>query len=93
MRQTILVLVTIWLSLTAHAQSQFAGWYGFFSTFKLNHQLSIHFDGQLRSTDELEQVQTLLLRTGLNVQVKKNMVATAGYAFIHNRRVIGSVSG
>jgi len=93
MRRTFLVLATIWLSAPSHAQSQFAGWLGNFSTFKLNHPLSIHFDAQLRSTGELEHVQTFLVRTGLNVQVKKNIVATAGYAFIHNRRVIGHVSG
>ncbi len=77
----------------AHSQSQFSGWFGNFSTFKLNNKFSIHFDGQLRSTDDIEHISTLLLRTGLNIQVRKNMVATAGYAFINNRRVIAGVSG
>lgn len=75
------------------AQSEFSGWFANFSTFKLSNKYSIHFDGQLRSTNDIEHLSTLLLRTGLNVNVKKNMIATAGYAFINNRRVIGSFSG
>ena len=76
-----------------HAQSEFSGWVANFSTFKLSNKFSIHFDGQLRSTDDIEHISTLLLRTGLNWHVKKNMTATAGYAYIHNRRVVGPVSG
>jgi|ADGO01.1.fsa_nt_gi hypothetical protein len=77
----------------AGAQTQFSGWLGNFSTFKLSNKFSIHFDGQLRSTDNIEHLSSLLLRTGLNVHVRKNMIATAGYAFAHSRRVIASVSG
>lgn len=80
-------------ALPAHAQTQFAGWLSNFSTFKLNERLSIHFDGQLRSSGQLEHIQTLLLRTGLNVHIKKNLTATAGYAFIHNYRVVAGVEG
>jgi hypothetical protein len=75
------------------AQTQFSGWFGNFSTFKLSNKFSIHFDGQLRSTDDVEHVATLLLRTGLNMHVRKNMTATAGYAYILNRRVIAGISG
>jgi len=76
-----------------HAQAQFSGWFGNFSSFKLSNKLSIHFDGQLRSTDDIEHISTLLLRTGLNLNLRKNMIGTAGYAYIRNRREIGNVSG
>jgi hypothetical protein len=89
----ILLVITLLAGKLAFAQSQFSGWFADFSTFKLSNKYSIHFDAQLRSTDDIEHISTLLLRTGLNVQVKKNMTATAGYAFIHNRRVIGNISG
>lgn len=78
---------------TAGAQSQLSGWLADFSTFKLSNKYSIHFDGQLRSTDNIEHISSLLLRTGLNVHVKKNMIATAGYAFVHSRRIVDGVSG
>lgn len=89
----ILLVITLLAGKLAFAQSQFSGWFADFSTFKLSNKYSIHFDAQLRSTDDIEHISTLLLRTGLNVHVKKNMIATAGYAFIHNRRVIGNISG
>lgn len=55
--------------------------------------MSIHFDAQLRSTDELQHIQTYLLRTGLNYHLNKSMTVTGGYAFINNRRVVNNVSG
>ena len=77
---------------SSKAQVQFSGWLASFNTFKLNNKLSIHFDGQLRSTDEWQQVQTILLRPGLNVHLNKNWVATGGYAFIGNRRTLSGIS-
>ncbi len=50
-------------------------------------------DAQLRSSDQLEHVQTFLIRTGINYKLKNNLIATAGYAFISNRRVVENISG
>ena len=77
----------------AKAQSQFTGWTAIFNTFKTGKKTSIHADVQLRSTDEIKQVQTLLLRTGLNIHLSKKIIVTAGYAFIRNKRIINNVSG
>lgn len=77
----------------AHAQSQFSGWVASFNTIKTSAKTSIHSDIQLRSTDKIKHTQTLLLRAGLNVHLKKNIIVTAGYAFINNRRTISNVSG
>jgi hypothetical protein len=88
-----LLIIFVFVANIAPAQTQFNGWFGNFSTFKLSNKFSIGFDAQLRSTDNIEHIATLLLRTGLNVHVKKNMALTAGYAFIHNRRVVAGISG
>jgi len=80
-------------STAIQAQVQFSGWLGSFNTFKLNNKFSLHFDAQLRTTDELKDVQTILLRPGLNFHANKNWVLTTGYAYISNRRSVSSVSG
>lgn len=67
-----------------------SGWLASFNTFRLNKNFSLHLDAQLRSTDDLEQVRTVLLRPGLNFQLAKGLTATAGYAFISNRALTGS---
>ena len=93
----ILILPVIFLagsiSFISMAQTQFTGWTALFTTFKTGKKTSIHADVQLRSSDELKQVQTLLLRSGLNIHLSKKIIITAGYAFIYNKRSIGNVSG
>ena len=93
----IFILTVIFLagsiSFISMAQTQFTGWTALFTTFKTGKKTSIHADVQIRSSDELKQVQTLLLRTGLNIHLSKKIIITAGYAFIHNKRSIGNVSG
>lgn len=85
------LLLAFFIFHKAQAQVQFSGWLASFNTFKLNNKLSLHFDAQLRSTDELESIQTILLRPGLNVHLK-SWVLSGGYAYIANRRTIGLVS-
>ena len=94
MRKRILFLfLTISLYSVGYAQTQFSGWLASFNTFKLNNKFSVHFDAQLRSTDELKAVQTILLRPGLNFHLSKNWMLTGGYAYISNRRSVAGVSG
>lgn len=90
---TISLLFFNIFSITSQAQTQLAGWLADFNTVKLNTKLSLHSDFQLRSSHQLDNTQTLLLRTGLNYHISKKWVATAGYAFIHNRRIISNISG
>jgi Protein of unknown function (DUF2490) len=81
------------LFLALNAQSQFTGWLASFNTFKTGEKTSIHADIQLRSTDEIKQVQTFLIRSGLNIHLNKKTTATVGYAFISNKRTVSNVSG
>ena len=90
-KHTLLVAVLLFIYTASNSQTQFSGWLASFNTFKLNNKLSLHFDGQLRSTDDLEHVQTLLLRPGLNIHVGKNWVLTGGYAYIGNRRTAETI--
>lgn len=93
MRKRVLFIFLMVIFFSAlKAQPQFTGWLASFNTFKLNNKLSLHFDGQLRSSDDLEAVQTILLRPGLNVHVHKAWVLTGGYAYIANRRNVGNLS-
>lgn len=93
--RTSLFLVALLLifSITSNAQQvQHSGWLASFNTFKINSKFSAHFDAQFRSTNNLNQFSTILIRPGLNYHINKSLVATAGYAFIPNRRTVGTVS-
>lgn len=74
-------------------QHQFSGWMSSFNTIKLDKKLSLHLEGQIRSNDEWVHFQTLMLRTGLNYHPNKQVILTAGYAFINNRTVKSNTSG
>jgi hypothetical protein len=74
-------------------QTNVSGWLASFNTIKLKAPLSLHFDAQLRSTDEVKQVQAILLRPGLNYHINKQFVASLGYAYIGNRRSIATIDG
>lgn len=93
MKKALLLIILITATLPAYTQTQFCGWLASFNTVKLNKKFSLHLEAQLRSTDKIEGIQTLLLRGGLNYHPRKNMVATAGYGFIHNRRSAAGAIG
>lgn len=78
--------------IASKAQVQFSGWAASFNTFRLNKKLSLHLEGQLRSTDQVNSVQTVLLRTGLNVHLSKALSVMAGYAYVPARRTVGQFS-
>ncbi|MBZ4033751.1 DUF2490 domain-containing protein [Flavobacterium sp. 17A] len=88
----LLMLLFYSVILSAQTDDTFTGWGAVFASYKLNDKLSVHFDGQLRSTDEIEHLQSFIIRPGLNYHASKNIVLTIGYAYIGNRRVIEMVS-
>jgi hypothetical protein len=75
----------------AFAQTQFAGWAGTFQNYKLTKKTGLYFDGQLRSTGQLQQVHSLLLRPGLNIYFNPAFTGTVGYAYIHQQRSAGGI--
>ncbi len=94
MKKFIVSVLTVALfSLSSLAQTQFTHWDAVFSTIKTGKKTSLHTDVQWRSTDNIKNTQTLLLRPGINFHLNKKIILTAGYAFINNRRTISSVTG
>lgn len=79
--------------LQSFSQSQVNGWLASFYTVKLKNNFSLQSDVQVRSTDQLQHVQTLLLRAGLNYNTSKNVMLTAGYAYIDNMRTLSNQRG
>ncbi|MEO5996964.1 MAG: DUF2490 domain-containing protein [Chitinophagaceae bacterium] len=74
-------------------ESALNGWIMLASSVKTNSAFTAYFDGQLRSSDQFAHIQTIMLRPGLNYNIRKNIIATLGYAFIENRRTISGISG
>ena len=89
---TLFVLCFL-LTGTTNAQTQFTGGAGTVNTIKTSPKTSIHLDVQFRSTDEIKQLQTALFRTGLNYHLNKNVILTAGYAYIRNKKAVGGQFG
>lgn len=77
----LLILLNTY-TITAQTRKDFTGWGAVFASYKLNAKLSIHFDAQLRSTDEWEKFQNVLLRPGLNYHFNNKNIATVGYAYM-----------
>jgi len=91
--RALLLFTFCCITITSNSQTQYAGWLATFNTFKTGKKMSIHNDIQWRSTDELRHTQTFLFRVGLNYKINKLMTVTGGYAFVHNRRTVSSVTG
>ena len=70
---------------TQAQQVQESGWLASFNTIKLGAKTSLHAELQIRSTDNLAALQTILPRAGFNYHVNKMFTVTAGYAYILNR--------
>jgi hypothetical protein len=87
------VVAALMVTVATIAQTQFTGWLATFNTFSSKGNTSIHLDVQARSSDEFKHLQTFLARTGLNYKISNNLIATAGYAYISNRRTVANVTG
>lgn len=79
-------------ALHAQTRKDFSGWGAMFGTYKINDKFGVHFEGQVRSTNEWEHVQQVIARFGLNYAVKKNMIATVGWAWIGTRRTVDGIT-
>lgn len=91
----IVCSLTFILTSGLHAQTvnHFSGWLAVFSTTRLSTKFSLHLESQVRSNNEWKEVQTVILRTGLNYNFKFDQIITIGYAFIAHNRLIDGVSG
>lgn len=74
----ILFAVPVFLSAQT---SDNAGWFFLSHKQKLSNKWNLLFDAQVRSTDKLEYVNTLLLRSALSYTLNKQHAVALGYAF------------
>lgn len=81
------------LMVSLHAQDQFSGWFAVFNTTKLGKKTTLLNDVQLRSTDEFQHLQTLLVRSGLQYSITNKLGLTLGYASVNNRRQLSGING
>jgi hypothetical protein len=93
--KSLLISGLIFCGLTrpTFAQTQFAGWVGTFQNYKLSKTFGFYFDAQFRSTDQVRQMQALLLRPGINLYITPRLTGTVGYAFIPQQRINSGVEG
>ncbi len=90
---SFLLLAILPQHLFAQTANHFSGWLGVFSTFTLNNKFSLHLEGNLRSNNEWQQVQSYIFRPGLNYKLTSSQTVTVGYAFISSLRNINGISG
>jgi hypothetical protein len=80
--------LVLMLPLVSSGQSVFKEnqgmWLMFFNRTQLSEKWSIHNEIQDRSYDITHKEEQLLLRTGLNYHLKKNLWLTAGYGYIES---------
>ncbi|HEY4108389.1 DUF2490 domain-containing protein [Puia sp.] len=92
--KTLLIILLIFaFTGQANSQTQFMGWLSTFQNYKVNNKFGFYFDGQWRSTAQVQQMNTLLLRPGINIYLSPVFTATAGYAFIPQQRISAGVTG
>lgn len=58
------------------------GWYNYFGDHPVSERWGVHLEGQWRRHDVITQWQQLLLRPAINFSPNKNLMFTAGYAFV-----------
>jgi len=89
---TYVIIALIFMQRTT-AQTQFAGWAATFQHYKLSDKFGLYFDGQWRSTAQVQQMHALLLRPGVNLYFTPALTGTVGYAFIPQQRISSDVTG
>jgi hypothetical protein len=63
------------------------GWYQYFGDHPVGEsQWGVHLEGQFRRHDVIRRGQQLLLRPGVNYEVNRHLMLTAGYAFVRTYR-------
>lgn len=84
MNKSIFFLFAFLFSIDIQAQqTQQSGWFYWLSSFKIHGKLGAHFDLQLRSADNWEQIQTVIIRPGITYHFNSRQNATLGYANIN----------
>lgn len=89
----LLLILLLALGFVGKSQTQFMGWAATFQNYKVTDKFGVYFDAQWRSTAQVNQMNQLLLRPGVNFYLSPSFTATAGYAFIPQQRMSAGVTG
>jgi hypothetical protein len=83
MRKIFLMALFSLIASFSYAQTinQNTGWFMFLNSTKFNDKWGMHFDLQVRTEDDWDQVKNLLVRPGITYYINKNSNATLGYLF------------
>jgi len=93
LRLTILALVVLMLPAVSLAQMQEnSGWAAWFNSYRVSDKVGIHFDGQLRTSDDFESLKNVLIRPGVTWFFDDTKNATAGYALIRTYQKLDGIS-
>jgi hypothetical protein len=98
MKAHLLLPFLFFISLKLIAQNQprpnpYGHWSMYFGDNKLNQQIGIHSEAQLRNYFVPKTLEQTLLRTGINWYVDSLNMVTAGYAFIYTKPSSENLTG
>ncbi len=68
-------------------------WLGYFGDNKINKRIGIHTEFQWRNVGLPHTMQTVFARVGLNVYLRPEIMATAGYGYFYNEPSNETVKG
>lgn len=91
----ILAILLIYTSVAgmSQVQNRFTGWLSTINSVQLTKRIGFQFDFSLRSTDQWENIQTIIVRPGISYRLNKTITASIGYSNNRNRINIDEVSG
>ena len=86
MKKTFLLLFLIGLIFNGNCQNdgqdKLGSWTMLFTNNKISEKMSIHAEAQYRNYEFAQNLNQLLLRTGLNYSIADHAIVTAGYGYI-----------
>ena len=94
-KKTLLLIVIVYLNAQTEGQVQnrFAGWFSSINSISIYKKLGVQFDFSLRSSDQLKNIQTILIRPGVIYRFNETVTASIGYNNVHSLTIIDTISG
>lgn len=94
-KKRILTILLICTSVAGNGQVQnrFNGWLSTINSFQLTKRIGFQFDFSLRSADQWQNVQTIIVRPGISYRLNKAITASIGYSNNRNQINIDEVNG
>lgn len=90
MKKILFILSFVLITPQIAAQSSDLGnWFVYIGSKKLNEKWSLHNEVQYRNYNAIGDLEQLLLRTGIEYNLKPNAKVLLGYAYINSENYIG----